>query len=242
VSVLLKVELIKHTEDAESCVASAAKLCYAEDATTIFNDEDDSLFIKRLKDMGHLSPFEHASYTFYVEGISRVTSHQLVRHRLASYSQRSQRYVAHDNFEYVIPPSLVGMKVQLDDSEIVDAVEYYNQCMKEVAIMYNNLNNALGACGEESNQDARYILPNACETKIFMTMNARELMHFLEERLCLRAQWEIRGLADEILNNLQKVSPNIFENVGPKCIKLNGCPEGKMSCGEFKQIKEKYGN
>lgn len=234
------VKLLKHSKNADNHIASAAKLCYASDTKMIFDEVNNNVFINRLKEMGHLSPFEHVSYTFYIEGISRVTSHQLVRHRLASYSQRSQRYVKHDNFDYVIPPSLEGKNVKVNSQEI-DAVQYYKQCMDEISVMYNNLNNALGNCGEISNQDARYVLPNACETRIFVTMNARELMHFLGERLCLRAQWEIRAMADKMLNLVKEVSPIIFNNIGPKCIALDGCPEGKMSCGKFKQLKEQYG-
>ena len=189
--------------------------------------------------MGHESPIEHVVFTFYIEGISRAMTHQLVRHRLASYSQRSQRYVDHNTFDYVVPPRLQGKTVEMD-GERIDAVAYFEQTMAVIAQRYAKLQEALGPKGETSNEDARYILPNACETKILMTMNARELLHFFEERLCVRAQWEIRRAAEQMLQLAKGVCPSLFAKAGPKCIRLGGCPEGTRSCGNYDGIRRKY--
>jgi thymidylate synthase (FAD) len=236
------VKLFKMTPDPEGTIASAAKLCYASDVSGILKQDKTSAgkFVEKLFELGHLSPIEHASFTFYVEGVSRAMTHQLVRHRLASYSQRSQRYVGHADFDYVIPPALVGKKVDIDGKE-VEASEYFAETMKMLAERYRQLNHALGDKGEASNEDARYVLPNACETKIFVTMNARELIHFCEQRLCTRAQWEIRGVAGQMLEILRDVCPAVFNKVGPKCVRNQGCPEGKRTCGKYREMVEKYG-
>ena len=235
------VHLVKYTNDAEQLVCAAAKLCYAADAETVFenNPEDVRIFLGRLRKMGHLSPFEHASYSFLLEGVSRALTHQLVRHRVASYSQRSQRYVAHDSFDYIVPPSLQGVKVPTKDG-MVDAVDYYRSFMDHAGEVYRTLRDALGGDSESANQDARYVLPNATETKIMVTMNARELFHFFGERLCMRAQWEIRRAADDMLRLAKEATPVIFAGVGPKCIRLGHCPEGKLSCGRFEEMKLIY--
>lgn len=237
----LKVTLVQSTPAAEELVASAAKLCYASDTSTILTQEPEKAgqFVQQLRSLGHMSPLEHASFTFYIEGISRAASHQLVRHRIASYSQRSQRYVDHDNFEYITPPSLQNKMVSID-GEKIDATLYYQKAMTDIAHRYAKLVQALGTTGETSNQDARYILPNACETKIFVTMNARALSNFFEERLCKRAQWEIRAMAQQMLILAKTECPSIFAGVGPKCIRLKRCPEGKKTCGEFTHMKQRY--
>ena len=236
------VKLMQVTPDAERLVAAAAKLCYASDAETIFahSMQEVESFLVRLRRMGHLSPFEHASYTFLLEGVSRALTHQLVRHRVASYSQRSQRYVSAEAFEYIIPPSLAGKTVQTDKGP-VDAETYYREFMERSAVAYRALREALGGSGEAANEDARYVLPNASETKIMVTMNARELFHFFGERLCMRAQWEIRRVAEEMLRLAKEATPIIFRGIGPKCVQLSRCPEGKMTCGKFEEMGEKYG-
>lgn len=236
-----KVTLVRHSPDPEQLLAAAAKLCYASETDTLLEQDKESAgkFIALLKKLGHLSPIEHATFTFYIEGVSRAMTHQLVRHRLASYSQRSQRYVGHADFEYVCPPQFEGKTVDVDGKQ-VDAVEYFAETMAMIGQRYKVLNQALGAKGESSNEDARYVLPNACETKIFVTMNARELLHFFEERCCMRAQWEIRGVAEEMLRQAKEALPAVFEGAGPKCVKLDKCPEGKMTCGQFTQMKERY--
>ncbi|MBI4831319.1 MAG: FAD-dependent thymidylate synthase [Candidatus Lindowbacteria bacterium] len=174
-------------------------------------------FLKRLLEMGHLSPFEHASFTFGVEGISRVTSHQLVRHRIASYSQQSQRYVKKTGgIEYIVPPSISKRKA---------LKEQYDRVIAELQDTYRQLIEA-GVAAE----DARYVLPNAAETKLVVTMNARELRHFFRQRCCTRAQWEIREMAETMLERVREVAPVLFADSGPPCV--NGfCPEGDMSCG-----------
>lgn len=236
-----KVTLVAHTPAPEELVASAAKLCYASNTSTILdqNKTKAEKFIKRVCDMGHFSTIEHVSFTFLIEGVSRALTHQLVRHRIASYSQRSQRYVNHETFDYIMPPELKGKSIELDGEKIA-AEEYYAETMELIAERYKMLNTALGDNGEASNQDARYVLPNACETKIFVTMNARELIHFFEERLCMRAQWEIRGVADKMLKMAREALPAIFNLVGPKCIRAGKCPEGEKTCGKYRDMVEKY--
>jgi thymidylate synthase (FAD) len=232
---------VQHTERPDEVIAAAARLCYAADTDALLDAGEDEAakLVERLNEMGHLSPLEHASFTFYLEGVSRALTHQLVRHRIASYSQRSQRYVSHDGFDYVIPPQLGGCTVETE-GESIDAVDYFAETMELVAERYAALNDALGRTGERSNEDARYLLPNACETKIFVTMNARELLHFFGERICRRAQWEIRRVADMMLGQARSVAPAAFQNAGPKCIRLGGCPEGKMSCGEYREMVRIY--
>ena len=174
-TVQCKVTLVSHTPDAETLVAQAARLCYASDANNPFEGgavPSAEGTVRFLRQVGHLSPLEHAGFTFYIEGVSRAMTHQLVRHRLASYSQRSQRYVAHGEFDYVVPPKLHGKHV-VEEGEPRDAVAYFEETMALLAERYGKLNEALGNTGESSNEDARYVLPNACETRIVMTMNAR---------------------------------------------------------------------
>lgn len=237
-----RVILVRHTPMPEELIASAAKLCYASKTEAILEQEHDKAagFVEQLAAMGHMSPIEHVVFTYYLEGVSRALTHQLVRHRIASYSQRSQRYVGHAAFDYIIPPRLEGKTVETENGP-VDAVAYFEQTMELIAARYRALNAALGNTGESSKEDARYVLPNACETKIFVTMNARELVHFLEERLCMRAQWEIRAVAEQMLRLAQEACPAVFAGRGPKCVRMNVCPEGKMTCGHFAHMKAKFG-
>lgn len=231
----LKVILINHTPNPDQTVASAAKLCYSasniEDIKKKLSNSESGDFIKKIIEMGHLSPVEHATFTFGVEGISRACSHQLVRHRLASYSQQSQRYVGMDKgFRYIIPPTIEK------DPELK---EKYILFMEEVQRFYNYLVENFkrkGKVGESAYEDARFVLPNAAETKIIITMNARELLHFFTQRLCLRAQWEIRQMALEMLKAVKKVAPKIFYNAGPSCIR-GRCPEGKYTCGKTEEVR-----
>ncbi len=236
-----RVFLVKATENPQEIVAAAGRLCYAADTSDICRQdaEDAAKFIERVVKMGHWSVIEHAVFSFYIEGVSRAMTHQLVRHRLASYSQRSQRYVTHDDFDYIVPPRLNGKTVDIDGHD-VDAVAYYNETMAMIAQRYAKINDALGRSGQDSNEDARYVLPNACETKIIVTMNARELLHFFSERLCLRAQWEIRDVAEQMLKLVYDVCPAIFKYAGPKCVRSRSCPEGIKTCGKLKEILQKY--
>jgi thymidylate synthase (FAD) len=235
----LKVILLRHSPNPEETIAMAAKLCYSPADITSLKDKietkDQKAFVEKLVKMGHMSPIEHASFTFAVEGISRACSHQLVRHRLASYSQQSQRYVSEESgFDYIIPPSVK------EDKELKNIfISFMEQAQETYNSMVRKLNEK-GIRGESANQDARFILPNAAETKIMVTMNARELLHFFRQRCCNRAQWEIRHMAEEMLKLVKKAAPTIFHKAGPGCL-YSPCPEGDYSCGKIKEVRKKYG-
>lgn len=219
----LKVKLIAHTPDADKVVAAAAKLCYsAADVDTLMDgltaDKVEAM-CQKLADLGHESPIEHASYTFAVEGVSRALLAQLTRHRIASYSVQSQRYVDKSDFDYVIPPSIEA------DTRLA---EEFRATMHELALYYNDLVERFNI----PNEDARFVLPNACDTRIIFTMNARSLHNFFKLRCCNRAQWEIRAMADEMLKLCREVSPVLFKSAGPSCAVTGKCSEGAYCCGE----------
>ena len=250
---MLKVELLRYTPDGEKLIASAAKLCYSSSSIGEIEEglteESTEKFLNMLVDLGHESPIEHVNFTFGVEGVSRTLTHQLVRHRIASYSQQSQRYVKLSNFEYIIPPSIENDE---EAKEIfIEAMEkdtqYYN---KLVDILYKkhlkkyidkgiSEKKAKSKAEKEAIEDSRYVFPNACETKIVFTMNARVLLNFLKLRTCNRAQWEIRALAIEMLEKVKEVYPNLFKNAGPGCIK-GKCPEGDMTCGDIVKVRKRF--
>jgi len=217
----MNVKLIRHTPEPEKLVAIAARLCYSpvgvEELDKQLDDEAAKKLIKFVIKSGHLSTTEHAYFTFAIEGISRALSHQLVRHRIASFNQQSQRYVKFkENYEYITPDSIkLNEKIN----------EKYKKFVEDIHKFYEEMLNE----GIEA-EDARYILPNSSETKMIVTMNARELLHFFTVRCCNRAQTEIRRLAIEMLKNVKKVAPVIFENAGPNCLR-GPCPEGKFTCG-----------
>lgn len=216
----MKVVLLSHTENAEVLCATAAKTCYSQGTPSEIIEKVTETKAGKLIDdvvsMGHHSVIEHAYYTFSLEGVSRAMTHQLVRHRVASFSQQSQRYVSLLDPEYVMPPSIAG------DEE---TKKLFVQAMEQAWEAYQKL------AGKVPVEDARYVLPNACESNIVVTMNARELIHFFSLRCCNRAQWEIRVVADEMLRLVQEVSPQIFKDAGAPCV--NGpCTEGKLSCGK----------
>lgn len=217
------VTLITHTPDPEKVVASAAKLCYSSSNIESLMDglttEKIESFIKKLTDLGHQSPLEHCTFTFGIEGVSRALSHQLVRHRIASYSQKSQRYVKEDQFEYIVPPSITENKA---NTVVFEDIMEQCQCAYDYLV-----ENGIPA------EDARFVLPNACETKLVMTMNIRSLLHFFEERCCERAQWEIRQMANAMLDICKEIAPNIFSKAGASCVR-GRCKEGKMCCGNPK--------
>lgn len=217
---MLKVYLLNYTPIPEEVVNKAARLCYYKGDIEDLLGESNVNLIGKLVEMNHLTPLEHVSFTFGIEGISRACSHQLVRHRIASYSQQSQRYVSMNDFKYIIPP-----KIQNNS----DALEIYNQIIHCIKKAYNKLYDILG---EEAKEDIRYLLPNATETKIVVTMNARSLLNFFNLRLCNRAQWEIRSLAKKMLELCMEVAPNIFKYAGPDCKILGKCRQGKYSCKE----------
>lgn len=224
----LKVTLLSHTPNPDEVIASAAKLCYSSKPVseivdkTKSNKEETAKFIERLSELHHGSPFEHVSFTFAIEGVSRALTHQLVRHRIASYSQKSQRYVTENQFEFVIPDSI-------KNSKNPETIEIYKETMKLIQRNYSSLINDYNIPKE----DARMLLPNACETKIIVTMNARTLFNFFNHRCCVRAQWEIRKLAFAMLKVVKEVAPETFKNAGASCITYGYCPEGNMSCGAF---------
>jgi len=247
------VTLIAHTPDPEKVVAAAAKLCYSSsDVKTLMDNltpEKVDRFVDMLASYGHESPVEHVTFTFGVEGVSRSCTHQLVRHRIASYSQKSQRYVSEKGFEYITPPEIAGNE---------QALACYEQAMKQADEAYNTLADlleaqhleallasgkdeaaAISAARKMAIEDARFVLPNACETKIIVTMNARTLINFFHHRCCNRAQWEIRAVAQEMLRLCREVAPTLFAHAGPSCI--NGpCPEGSMTCGRIKEMRDRY--
>lgn len=249
----MKVKLINYTKNAEETIAQAGKLCYSKVGVEEIREKLDrgtiEKYISMLMDLGHMSPIEHASFTFAVEGVSRSLSHQLVRHRLASYSQQSQRYVKLEDFTYITPPAI---------AEDEYSNEIYSKAMDEISIAYDKLadrlfdkyfdeyiNEAMGEREARSKaekkaiEDARYVFPNACETKLVFTMNARSLLHFYQLRCCNRAQWEIRKMAFEMVKICKDIYPILFKKAGPSCI--NGpCPEGKMTCGKIGEVKKLY--
>ncbi|MCK5235764.1 MAG: FAD-dependent thymidylate synthase [Deltaproteobacteria bacterium] len=226
----MNVTLLTHTPDVEKTIALAAKLCYSDSNIGALEErlgnESQDKFIKKILDLGHLSVLEHASFTFGIEGISRATSHQLVRHRLASYSQQSQRYVKmQEDAEFVVPPSVLA-KPEIEKK------------FREAARLSYKVYEELTKAGVPK-EDARYLLPNAAETKIIMTMNARELLHFFELRCCERAQWEIREMATIMVKLVKKVATSIFDDAGPGCVS-GPCLEGDMTCGKPKEIRKKF--
>ncbi|QZY54647.1 FAD-dependent thymidylate synthase [Crassaminicella profunda] len=249
----MKVQLIQHTPEPERVVAAAAKLCYSrvgvDEIMEDLSDEKTDKFLNMLMSLGHQSPIEHINFTFAVEGVSRVLTHQLVRHRIASYSQQSQRYVKLDQFEYIIPPSI----------EVVpEAREMFIKAMEEDQKKYNQLVEILQKkhydqlvqegksekvakriSEKKAIEDSRYVFPNACETKIVFTMNARTLLNFFHHRCCQRAQWEIREMATKMLGLVKMVAPTIFKNAGPSCI-IGPCPEGNMTCGKVNEVREAF--
>ncbi|MEA4901675.1 FAD-dependent thymidylate synthase [Desulfitobacterium sp.] len=221
----MNVELIQYTPDPEKVVAAAARLCYSSDPVPELmeklTDEKIADFVRKLSSMGHLSPFEHVSFQFSIDGVSRSLSHQLVRHRIASYSQRSQRYVKETGFEFVTPPSI---------NRNPEALERFERIIQTLQEEYQELLKAVPA------EDARYVLPNACTTSLMATFNARSLLNFFEHRTCMRAQWEIRQLAEKMLQLVKEVAPNLFAEAGPTCVTQGVCHEGAMSCGRIKTL------
>lgn len=223
----MQVQLLSYTQDPERTVAAAARLCYSPAAPAqLWEDmekERVSAFLERLVDMGHFSPLEHASFSLGISGVSRALSHQLVRHRIASYSQKSQRYVEESGFSYVIPPSVAAN---------ARARERFRRALEEVEDAYRQLLTMV------DREDARYLLPNACETQLVVSFNARSLHNFFRLRCCQRAQWEIRALAWQMLATVRRVAPLLFARAGPTCQVEGVCYEGSMSCGRAPRLEE----
>lgn len=244
----MNVTLLAHTPNPERLVATAARLCYsADDVETIMDemcDHDAEKQIKLLQSIGHESPIEHVSFTFAIEGVSRSLLAQITRHRLASFSVRSQRYVPLDKPCYVMPESIAKDEFLHGkfSKSMIECVKAYRGMAMVLESKY--LEDGLDAKSAEKKaiEDARFVLPNAACTSMVMTMNARELLHFFRLRTCNRAQWEIREVADKMLAECYRVAPTIFANAGCGCCS-GACPEGRMSCGksrkaEIDEIKE----
>ena len=226
---MLKVELVSHTKDPEITCARCASVSWRRKSMKKLTLDQARELIRRVLKYGHESVIEHASFTFFVEGVSRSLTHQLVRHRIASYTQQSMRYVDLTELEgYFIRPESISENRELarsfDDmmARCKDAYELFRE--KGIAP-----------------EDARFVLPIATQTKIAVTMNARELRHFFALRCCLRSQWEIRELANKILEICKSVAPSLFENAGPSCVGLGYCPEAELTCGKLEQVLEMYG-
>ena len=249
----MQVKLLAYTPDPEKTVACAAKLCYAAaDIDTVYaglTEEKTASFLEMLQSIGHESPIEHASFTFGIQGVSRSLLAQITRHRIASFSVQSQRYVKEDGFQFVVPPEI---------EKIPEAKEEFLRAMEEDQRHYERLTQVLQekhkaelmAAGEPEKsaqrkaekraiEDARFVLPNACATKMIMTMNARSLLNFFSNRCCNRAQWEIRELATQMLKEVKAVAPHLFEKAGPPCLR-GACPEGKMTCGKANEVRETF--
>lgn len=247
------VTLLAYTPEPEKTVASAAKLCYSSSTIGELRDglteEKVASFVDMLSEIGHESPVEHASFTFGIEGVSRAFLAQMTRHRMASYSVKSQRYVKEGAFEFVTPPEVAAEE---------EALEIYNESMRLAQQAYDRIaeiltekhyktflnegkdeKTAAKMASKKAIEDARFVLPNSCETKMVVTMNARSLLNFFRHRCCNRAQWEIQAVANQMLALVGEVAPDIFKKAGPPCL-IGPCPEGKMSCGRAKEIKEFY--
>ncbi len=224
----IRVLLVASTPEPDTTVAAAARLCYSDasagDLVEKMKGEDVSRFIAHLRGSGHLSPFEHAVFTFAIDGVSRVCTHQLVRHRLASYSQQSQRYVEMKDPEVVVPPSVSSEPVArgIFEKAVRDSHEAY-RTMVEAGI---------------PREDARYVLPHGWMTKIVVTMNARELHHFFSMRLCRRAQWEIRDLSRMMLSLVRDKAPLLFSVAGPDCVVRGHCFESRPCGSPYSSVEE----
>ena len=220
---------MRYTPEPEKTVAMSARLCYspigAAQLEEKITDEQAAKLVRKLVEMGHFSTLEHVSFTFAIEGVSRVLTHQLVRHRIASYSQQSQRYVKEHDFETIMPLSIAARPAER---------EKFEKLMSEIRNLYTEWTE-MGIPAE----DARYILPNAAETKIVVTMNVRSLYNFFSLRCCSRAQWEIRALADKMLAEVKEVAPVLFEKAGPSCVTNGICTEGAMTCGRLAALQAK---
>ena len=228
----MKVALIRHTLSPEEVVALGARLCYSkarvDDLLERVSAKDQTDFVHKIMGMGHDSVLEHASFTFGIEGVSRTLLAQITRHRLASFSVQSQRYVSYEKgFGYIVPPKIEALGEE--------AVAEFERQMDTMHQWYTAWQQKLGT-GEGGNEDARFVLPGACETRMMVTMNVRELRHFFSLRMCSRAQWEIRALACEMHRLCMEVAPALFENAGPGCLR-GACPEGEKTCGKMLQIR-----
>lgn len=230
---MARVMLVSSTLDANAVMSMSAHCCVASDSDDITpwkEEQNDYKSLRHAVESNHQSIMEHAVFTFFIEGMSRACSHQLVRHRVASVSQQSQRYVKMDGFEYVIPESIRNSETIWRNQDLGDEIstlEWYKKLMSELSEQYSQLVK-IGIPEE----DARYILPNACCTNMVFTCNLRELKHIAEERLCQRAQWEIRDIVEQMVDLANSCMEPIIVPLVPKCKTLGYCPE-KKSCGRM---------
>lgn len=248
---MAKVTLITYTPAPERTVAAAAKLCYSpasiDDLMDNLTEEKTAGFVEMLAEIGHESPIEHASFTFGIEGVSRSLLAQITRHRIASYSVQSQRYVRESQFTYVTPPEIAAVAQAKEEFEkaMRAAQESYDRIagllkdkhIETMTAQGKDEKTAARLAEKQAIEDARFVLPNACDTKMVVTMNARSLLNFFRHRCCNRAQWEIREVADQMLALVCAVAPALFSKAGPPCVR-GTCTEGKMSCGKPKETRE----
>ena len=246
----MKVKLLTYTPDAEKTIAAAAKLCYAKsDIDTLTENltpEKVESFLHMLEDLGHESPVEHATFTFGIEGVSRALLAQITRHRIASFSVQSQRYVSKTDFSYIIPPEIEALPDAREEyiSAMEEDARHYESLRQKLMAHHYKVNIAAGiseadanrAAEKKANEDARFVLPNACDTRIIMTMNVRSLHNFFRLRCCTRAQWEIRQLAIEMLKLVREVCPLLFGKAGPACL-YGACAEGAYTCGKAAEVR-----
>ena len=249
----MKVKLLAHTPEPEKLIAAAAKNCYSssniDNVLEGLTEEKTENFVNMLSEIGHESPIEHVSFTFAIEGVSRSLLAQITRHRMASFSVQSQRYVREKGFEYVLPPEID--KIPAAREKFIQAMEDDQRTYEELtaALMEGYLKELLeqgipekaarSRAEKHAIEDARYVLPNACATRIMMTANARSLKNFFRLRCCSRAQWEIRELAEEMYKQVCAVAPTLFRKAGPACT-CGACSEGKMTCGKAAEVRAKY--
>lgn len=250
---MAKVTLITHTPEPERTIAAAAKLCYSaatiDDVMEKLTPEKTADFVEMLAGLGHQSPIEHAVFTFGIEGVSRTLLAQITRHRIASYSVQSQRYVRENDFQYVIPPEIEAVPEAKEEflRAMEESVAHYQKITEILKTRHTGELMATGLSEKEAArkaekmaiEDARFVLPNACDTKMIVTMNARSLMNFFHLRCCNRAQWEIRDVADQMLRLCLSVAPTLFCKAGPPCA-CGECPEGKMTCGKAAEMRQRY--
>jgi thymidylate synthase (FAD) len=231
----LRVELLAHTPEPLSLIYAAFRQCYHAGFVADMwprllsgdiDPEKQAEFVAGVVASGHVSPIEHVTFTFAVEGVSRALSHQLVRHRIASYSQQSQRYVDGSAFNHVVPPAIARNK---------QAAARFQECMEHIGEAYREIKTLLEEGGHaKAAEDARFVLPQAAETRLVFSMNCRSLLNFFEQRCCERAQWEIRAMARAMLKDCKRVLPVVFATAGPACERLKYCPEAeRFSCGRY---------
>lgn len=249
----MKVVLLAHTPEPEQTVAAAARLCYSDTDVEALREsisqERAEQFVEMLDGFGHESPVEHVTFTFGIEGVSRSFLAQVTRHRIASYSVQSQRYVRQDPFVYITPPAIAADPALAADYQnaMQQSIDNYNRLADALAAKYvpeflaQGLHEkaARSKAEKKAIEDARYVLPNACETKMVLTMNVRSLRNFFRLRCCNRAQWEIRAVATEMLQLCCQAAPSLFRTAGPSCC-CGGCTEGKMSCGKAMEVREAF--